>query len=161
MTIKNAPGTDVLAQHYASKRVVAIQTKTTARGGSWILGIGEETPTILDNEWVILVSLGWMGGQPQYWVMPKNHVAAYLWVSHRRWLKGMKVDGTVRKDTSMRNVRATSITGYESKWDWLDASTIDVPYSLLPDWVHEGLHDPDIGLRQVHPDASTLGAVLI
>ena len=26
----------------------------------------------------------------------------------------------------MRNIRATSITGYESKWDWLDASTIDV-----------------------------------
>jgi hypothetical protein len=45
--------------------------------------------------------------------------------------------------------------------DWLEASTIDVPYSLLHDWVHEGLHDPDIGLRQDHPDARTLGAVLI
>lgn len=161
VTIKNAPGTDVLAQHHASKRVVAVQTKTTSRGGSWILGIGEESPTLLDNEWIILVSLGWMGGAPQYWVMPKNHVAAYLWVGHRRWLKGVKVDGTARKDTRMRNVLATAITGYQSQWDWLDASSTNVPYSLLPDWVHEGLQDPDIGLPQDHPDARSLGAVLI
>lgn len=161
VTIKNAPGTDVLGQHHESKRVVAIQTKTTSGGGSWLLGIGEETPTRLDNEWVVLVSLGGKAGDARFWLMPRNHVAAYLWVGHRLWLTGVKPDGTPRKDTAMRGVAAADVSGYEGRWEWLEDRTTAVPYSLLPQWFHEGLRDPTVGLRSDHPDIGLLGAVAV
>lgn len=159
VTIKNAPGTDVLAQHHATKWVVAVQSKTTGGVGSWLLGIGEETPTALDNEWIVLVSLGGEGGSPRFWVMPKNHVAAYLWVGHRRWLSGAKSDGSPRKDTTMREIVAGDIVEYESRWGWLEQSTTVVRYSLLPSWCREGMRDPSIGLRADHPDVRRLRAV--
>ena len=161
VTIKNAPGTDVLAQHSQTKRLVAIQAKTSSGGGSWRLNIGEETPTALDNEWVALVSLGGTVGAPRFWVMPRNHVAAYVWVAHRQWLMGVKADGTSRKDSAIRSIAAADISGYEGRWEWLDDPTTAVPYSLLPEWLHEGVRDARIGLRSDHPDAERLGAVVV
>lgn len=58
ITIKNSPGTDVLAQHVETGVLVALQTKTTeiaAQG--WILGAKDETPTDRADSWYVLVGM--------------------------------------------------------------------------------------------------------
>jgi len=57
VTIKNAPGTDVLAQHGATKQVVAIQTKT-ATTATFRLSARDEVPASAPNQWCVLVALG-------------------------------------------------------------------------------------------------------
>jgi len=37
------------------------------------------------------------------------------------------------------------------------APTTAVPYAFLPQWLHESIADPRVGLRDDHPDASSFG----
>lgn len=81
--------------------------------------------------------------------MPSDHIAAIAFASHRFWLSMTKRDGTARKDSDMRQVKAT-------EWDLLDGSTREVPFRGAP-WLrkvieefglpdgHGGLPGPSLG----------------
>src|SRR5512134_932015 len=78
VTIKNAPGTDVLAQHLSTKRTVAIQTKTSAGGRSFRLQ-AKDAHTFPDDEgWVVLVGLAALTERPSFFVIPRCHLATML-----------------------------------------------------------------------------------
>ena len=76
ITIKNSPGTDVLAQHFDTGVLVAIQTKTTeiATQG-WVLGSKDESPTDRADSWYVLVAMNGELVRPDFYVVPRNHVA--------------------------------------------------------------------------------------
>lgn len=124
VTIKNAPGTDVLAQHLATRRVVAIQTKTNRGTSHWILSTRDEYAPSADNEWYVLVRLGGDIGAARFFVLPRSHVSAYLWVGHRRWLLGTKRDGSPRRDSSMRQIFQAELAAYEGRWDCSNAPRV-------------------------------------
>jgi len=86
VTIKNAPGTDVLAQHLETGRVVTVQTKTASPGSNFRLKSGDEGVVNNDNEWYALVGLRGIDERPDFFLLPRNHVAAYVYVTHRNWL---------------------------------------------------------------------------
>jgi hypothetical protein len=54
VTIKNAPGTDLLAQHLDSGRVPTIQTKTASPGNKFTLSEKDERPAQGDNEYFLV-----------------------------------------------------------------------------------------------------------
>ena len=58
VTIKNAPGIDVLAQELATGRTVAIQTKTSTHGTSFHFGPRDQETLEDDPGWMLLVGLG-------------------------------------------------------------------------------------------------------
>jgi hypothetical protein len=156
VTVKNAPGTDVLAQHSETGHVVGIQTKTTTGKESFVLGAKNETPTRKTNEWIALVRLGKLDERATFWLIPRNHVAALLWVGHRRWLAAPGRGGAVHKDNPMRNIRCDEVDAYLERWDWLTRPTGRVRYAL-PSWFEQ--HLPAHGLPPGHPDAAQLGMV--
>src|SRR5215471_7552747 len=57
VTIKNAPGTDVLAQNRESGVVVSIQTKTASYGNKFQLNQTCERVALSQHEWFVLVKL--------------------------------------------------------------------------------------------------------
>lgn len=150
ITIKNAPGTDVLAQHEEAGALIAIQTKTTRGGETFILGAKDETPTDLTDSWYVLVSLQGLDARPVFYVMPRNQVAALCVVSHRNWLGKRGRGDKERRDSSMRNIAQAEIQPYREQWDWLLMPTTSVPYAL-PDWFDR--HVGRLGLPDGHPDA--------
>jgi hypothetical protein len=131
VTIKNSPGTDVLAQRRDGSRMVAIQTKTSS-GTSWQLGIKDERPAVRDNEWYVLVSLGQPLERPSFYVMPRSIVAALVYLEHQDWmLESGHVHGPargVRKENERRTIRTKWIEGYLDRWDLLDRSAYTAPF---------------------------------
>ena len=153
VTIKNAPGTDVLAQRLDDGRLVGIQTKTST-GNGFLLGAGSERPAKRDDSWYVLVLLPVIPARARCFVVPSDHIAAIAFASHRFWLSMTKRDGTARKDSDMRQVKATDICEYEDAWDLLDGATTDVPF-LGASWLREaikefGLPDDHGGLEASH-----------
>jgi hypothetical protein len=145
VTIKNAPGTDVLAQHLDSGTVVSIQTKTTAGLGSFVVGAKDESPSKGDHEWYVLVVLDApITHRPSFYVVPRDHIACLLWVGHRQWLKKTSKAGAPHRDNPMRNVDPRSVARYKDGWDALLAPTPAVGWDM-PDWVANGASDPSIG----------------
>jgi len=151
ITIKNAPGTDVLAQHVDTGRLVAIQTKTSTASDSFILGVKDETPTERDDAWYVLVRLRGLDQRPDFYVMPRNHVSAACFVSHRNWLVKPGRGGRAHQDNPMRQIDQSDIQSYRERWDWLLEPATHVQYEL-PDWF--GRDVADVGLPEGHPDAA-------
>jgi hypothetical protein len=154
VTVKNAPATDVLAQHVASGHVVAIQSKTTTSADRWVLGVKSESPTQKLNEWVVLVRLRRHDERPEFWICPRNHVAALLWVQHRAWLAEPGRGGRKHQDNPMRNIRSDAVAAYKEQWEWLLRPTSRIQYQFS-DWFTE--HVPRFGLPNGHPDRRKFG----
>lgn len=133
-TIKNAPGTDVLAQYREKGILVAIQTKTASMGNQFMLNEGIERPSSASNEWIVLVKLGKLGTQPRFFVVPHDHVAAASYAQHQRWLKTPGKNGQKHNDTSRRMLYANQFLNYEDRWDLLFQPTSDVPNLLGADY---------------------------
>jgi hypothetical protein len=135
VTIKNAPGTDVLAQRRDGSRMVAIQTKTSW-GTSWQLGLKDERPPSRDNEWYVLVALRDEFDRPLFYVIPRNVLAALVYLEHKDWmLERGHLHGPargVRKENERRTIRAGWIDGYREQWDLLDGSAISARYLADP-----------------------------
>lgn len=123
MTIKNAPGTDVLAQRLDRQRLVAIQTKTASSAASFQMNVKDEQPTQANNEYYILVALKGEDERPDFYVLPRNFVSAFLWVGHRRWLSAPGRGGKVRKDGPRRSIHGEWVTDSRERWDLLDVPT--------------------------------------
>jgi hypothetical protein len=155
VTIKNAPGTDVLAEDVHTGHVITIQSKTSS-GGDFLLGAGCETPTAKTNAWYALVGLRGESERPEFWLIPRNHVAALIYVGHRKWLSEPGRGGRARKDSSMRGIARSQVTAYYEAWESLRLPTTKVKYSLpgwFPEWVTQ------FPLTDDHPDAKRLAGV--
>jgi hypothetical protein len=148
VTIKNAPGTDVLARHLVSGRVLSIQTKTASVGNKFTLGEKEERPAQGNNEWYILVALAALGLRPSFYLVPRNVVAAFLYADHRTWLAKKSPSGAAHKDTPRRAISRPTVDAYRERWDLLDLPTNEVP--LLLDDAARRLVD-EVGFAADHP----------
>jgi hypothetical protein len=129
-TIKNAPGTDVLAQYREKGILVAIQTKTASPGNPFMMDLGIERVSVAENEWVVLVKLHKFGARPNFFVVPHNHVSAVAYALHQRSLATPRRDGHPRRDHSRRTLRSTQFLDYEDQWDLLLQPTSLVPNRL-------------------------------
>jgi hypothetical protein len=120
VTIKNAPGTDVLGQYVKRPEVViSIQTKTSTDPASFRVGAKAEFAATGDREWFVFVGLRDEGERPVFYVVPHDVVAGCIYASHRVWLKTPGRSGQEHRDSSMRNVRAKWIANYVEAWDLL------------------------------------------
>ncbi len=133
-TIKNAPGTDVLAQYREAGILVAIQTKTASFGNQFMMNAGIERPSMADNEWVVLVKLHEIKSRPSFFVVPLNHVAAAAYAQHRRWLGTPGQGGQEHRDNPRRTLIAKRFLDYEDRWDLLLQPTSAVPNLLGADY---------------------------
>jgi hypothetical protein len=133
-TIKNAPGTDVLAQYREKGILVAIQTKTASMGNQFMLNASIERPSSADNEWVVLVKLHELGSRPSFFVLPHDHVAAAAYAQHQRWLGTPGRAGQPHNDNPRRMLIAKQFLGYEDRWDLLLQRTTEVPNLLADDY---------------------------
>jgi hypothetical protein len=149
VTIKNSPGTDVLAQHLETGRVVMIQTKTASPGSNFRLKSSDERVARNDNEWYALVGLRGVDERPDFYLLPRNHVALHLYVGHRHWLSEPGRGGRPRVDSSIRSIYRADVVPYQERWELLEHANTDIPYGL-PDWLLK--RAASIGLPPDHPD---------
>lgn len=149
LTYGNTPRTDLIAQHAETKRVIAVQCKASTGNQDFILSVGCESASPPDrDEWFVLVNLFGVERSPTFYVMPRDVVAAYLYISHRVWLKGTKADGGARNDNPVRNVHRAEAEPYRERWGLMQESAANVPY-WLPDPIFDW--EPHIGLPAGHP----------
>lgn len=132
VTIKNSPGTDVLAQRLGTGRVIALQVKTAGVGNRFQLDRKCEAVTTQTNEWFVLVRLQERKNRPSFYVIPRNIVAGATFAQHLEWLERPR-DGRKVKDTPRRTLRAEFIAGYEDRWDLLDRPADEAPL-LIDAW---------------------------
>jgi hypothetical protein len=138
VTIKNSPGTDVLAQRLDRRSVVAIQTKTAAPGSAFRLKKKDEEPGERDHEWYVLVSLGGLEERPSFYVLPRHVLAALVFLEHQDWLKSVgklhpvAKPGKVRPENDQRKIKPGWISGYVEHWDLLDESAWEVLFLGAP-----------------------------
>jgi hypothetical protein len=128
VTIKNAPRTDVLAQHVETGQVIAIQTKTSSGGNVFRLTEANEKPSQQENEWFVFVQLQGPENRPCFFVVPHNHVAAMTFTGYRNWLRIPARDGGGHKKSPIRGLHRSALAGYEEKWDLLSLDASDVAY---------------------------------
>lgn len=150
ITPQGVERTDVLAQHLATRQVIALQVKTAGAGNQFRLGRKLEEPTREENEWVVLVSLQAENERPAFYIIPRNVVAAFIWVDHRRWLAQPARSGRPHKDTDQRSIRPPQVSEYRDRWEWLHEPASSIPYHL-PDWFYDASRDDHFGLPPGHP----------
>ena len=150
VTPQGVERTDVLAQHLETRKVIAIQVKTARPGNHFRLSNKLEVPTDADNERVILVSLMNEDERPDFYVIPRNVVAALIWVDHRRWLAQPSRTGKPHVDSEQRNISPDQVPEYKDRWEWLHRPTTEIPY-FLPDWFYPGAARRAFGLPANHP----------
>jgi hypothetical protein len=147
ITPRNADRTDVLAQHVDSGRVVALQVKCSSGRGSFSLSVKDEQPTARDNEFFVLTHLEAEDERPRFFVIPRNLVAALIYVDHRRWLSIPAKNGQPHNDNPRRQVRIDDVWIYEDAWALLEQPT-DGFFKAPPWFVECGR---DFGLPDGHP----------
>jgi hypothetical protein len=155
VTIKNSPGTDVLAQHLETGRVVMIQTKTASTGSNFRLKSNDERVARNDNEWYALVGLRGIDERPDCYLLPRNHLAAHVYVAHRHWLSEPGRGGKPHVDSAMRSIYRTDVVPYHERWELLEHPSASVPYGL-PGWLLA--RAAGIGLPPDHPDEARVRA---
>jgi hypothetical protein len=149
LTVGNTPRTDVLAQHHEHQTLIAVQCKTTTGKQTFLLSAGCELPSPPGrNEWFVLVALRSPQLRPDFYVVPRNVAAAYIFVGHQAWLSVPSKSGEPHKPNSMRDVEQRAVRYYKERWDLLDQPVESVPY-WLPDWVFKWA--PITGLPVGHP----------
>jgi hypothetical protein len=147
VTIKNAPGTDVLAQRVESALTVAIQTKTSSRGSAFRLAEKDERPATTAHEWYVLVGLKGELERPEFFIVPRDFVSAFIWVGHRRWLTEEGRRGP-HKDSPVRAIRGDWIADFRDRWDILELPTDEVISSHDKSVLEEAR---SFGLPEGHP----------
>lgn len=149
LTLGNAPRTDIVAQNATHQRLIAVQCKTSTGVADFVLSKGCEAPSPRGrDEWFVLVTLRDADVRPDFYIVPRNVAAAYVYIGHRTWLRGAKPDGGKRVDTTMRNLELRVAAPYRERWDLLNHPADAAPH-WLPDWVFEW--EPHIGLPPGHP----------
>lgn len=147
LTVGNAPRTDVVAQHHEHQTLIAVQCKATTGNQTFLLNAGCESPSAR-NEWFVLIALRGADVRPEFYVVPRNVLAAYIYVGHRAWLTVPAKSGKPHRPNDMRDVEQRAVSYYRDRWDLLEQPAETVPY-WLPDWVFAW--EPHTGLPEGHP----------
>lgn len=133
VTIKNAPGIDVLAMDTETKRSVAIQTKTASVGKAFTLKEEDQRISPSDaSEWYVLVGLTAppeARQRPSFYVMPTNAVAIALHLHHQHYLGNGGEPGSKRR--TLR--RDWAPLPFLERWDLLKKHPSEA-LALIPDW---------------------------
>ena len=114
-----------------------------------------ERTSFTEYEWYVLVGLRGELERPEFFIVPRDFVAAFTWVSHRRWLSEEGRSGP-HKNSQMRSIRGEWIGDFRERWDILERSTYEVE-SSHDAWVLEQARSfglPD-GHRWADPVAPT------
>lgn len=118
ITLRNSRGIDIIVSNADASKSASIQVKTSnKKGPKWILNKKSETYHS-NNHYYVLVLLNDVGVRPEFYVVPSKVVAEYITINHATWLKGLKADGSPRKDSAIRNFRDSDGEFLEA-WDLL------------------------------------------
>lgn len=149
LTVGNTPRTDIVAQHHEQQTLIAVQCKATTGNQTFLLNKGCESPSPPGrNEWYILVALRGASARPEFFIVPRNVAAAYIYVGHQAWLTVPAKNGKPHQPNSMRDIEQRAVKHYKERWDLLEQPVETVPY-WLPDWVFDW--EPHTGLPPGHP----------
>jgi hypothetical protein len=149
LTVGNTPRTDIVAQHHDHQTLIAVQCKATTGNKTYLLSSGCESPSPPSrNEWFVLVALRGAAARPDFFIVPRNVAAAYIYVGHQAWLTVPAKNGKPHRPNSMRDVEQEAVKHYKERWDLLDQPVETVPY-WLPDWVFDW--EAHTGLPVGHP----------
>lgn len=144
--------TDALAVHTESRRMIEVQVKTstTFARPSWLLG--EVRPAESNREWYVLVALGAsVRDRPRCFVVPRDHVAAGVWIGHMAWLTDPGVPAGKRNTPLTRSRAGAEVwTGYEERWEALNEENAQDEVRL-PEWMRDAAREDRIGLPANHP----------
>jgi hypothetical protein len=149
LTIGNTPRTNVIAQHHEHQTLIAVQCKTTTGNQTFLLSQNCESPSPPGrNEWFVLTTLRGTSARPDFYIVPRNVAAAYIYVGHQAWLTVPGRNGKPHQPNTMRDVEQRAVKYYRERWDLLEKPVETVPY-WLPDWVFNWAKHT--GLPQGHP----------
>ncbi len=142
--------TDILVVNTKTRTMIEVQVKTI-RAGMWPLGRKDTQHDLSGREWYVFVKLGPPPGLPETYVVPRDHVAAGMWISHQNWLTDPNVKPG-KRNTPLEQTRVgTDIwDAYQDQWDQLEEDTRTVPV-LLPGWMRNALELDRVGLPEGHP----------
>ncbi len=132
LTMGNAERTDLVAQLPDGSRLAAIQVKTR-KSGSFQLGSRSESWAPGENEWFVLCSLKDPDERPDFYVIPRLQIAAFIFVGYRAWLAAPGKRGQKRNATAMRTVQPAELSPYLEQWDLLNRPAEEAAWNL-PDW---------------------------
>lgn len=146
--------TDVLGVHSDSRAMVEVQVKTASfmLRPNWRLNLKAQQPAVTDREWFVLVALSVRPEiAPTSYVVPRDHVAAAAWISHRDWLTDPDVlPGKRNTGFDQARVYATVFGAYRDRWDLLTESTSTAPV-MLPLEYRSLASSERVGLPDGHP----------
>lgn len=97
-----------------------------AVGSRFTLSAKNEEPTTTTNEWFALVQLAVDSTYPRVFFVPRNMIAAYVYLDHRLWLSEPKKSGQPRRDSSRRAASPDDLVAYKNRWDRLLTPTDEV-----------------------------------
>lgn len=148
--------TDILAVHDSgSQPMVAVQVKAMRAAGikgTWVLGTNVQTLALSDREWVVLVAIDSDPTGPiRSFVVPRNHLAAAIHITHVHWATDPSVPpGKRNTPISQARFGPEAVGGYEERWDLLLDSAHKAPVLLPPE--HRSLAlEGRVGLPSGHP----------
>ncbi len=144
----NAPRNDILAQH-ESGVTISVQSKAANGGGDFQVGLKGEVVSPKDaREWFVFVSLPTADVRPEFFVIPRNVIAAFAWCGYQTWIRGESRSGRPHQANSMRNLRQRDLAAYRERWDDLLEPPDTIPY-----WFRGGFWEwtADVGLPPRHP----------
>ena len=105
LTIGNTPRTDIIAQHHEHKTLIAVQCKGTEGLQSFLLNRECESPSPPGrNEWSVLIAMRGTEARPDFFIVPRNVAAAYIYVGHLAWMRVPAKSGKPHQENSMRDV---------------------------------------------------------
>jgi len=148
--------TDILAvaTHIETRPAIEIQVKTATGSGrntNWALGKNTQDLDRSGREWFVLVAVPPLPAPARGFVVPRNHLAAAVWIDHRNWLTMPGVpSGTRNAPLEQARVQLSVFEAYENRWDLLDEETHSTPI-LLPSWLRACCTEPRVGLPPGHP----------
>jgi hypothetical protein len=143
--------TDILAVHSQTRRMIEVQVKSLRGPGLWPLGRKGTRPAIADHEWYVMVRLPPPPGEPESYVVPRDHVAAATWIAHMNWLTDPDARPGAR-NAGIESARLGSdvLGPYRDRWEDLLTPTFDLPV-LLPGWMRATMREQRVGLPSDHP----------
>ncbi len=90
-------------------------------------------------------------GEPECYVVPRDHVAAATWIGHMSWLTEPGVPAG-KRNAPIENARVDvrELVRYRDRWEDLQKPTTDLPVLLHP-WMRDAIREERVGLPADHP----------
>lgn len=122
VTLKNTPNIDVVATTLDGDRFVNIQVKTRSISNrqGWILNKGIEQEVPQKNFFIAFVDLIGIDQRPDYYLIPKNLFARWIYKHHREWLAKPGKNGRPHVDNPIRafdKPQFKEFEKYHNNWD--------------------------------------------